>query len=159
MIRLELQFPIVMRLLVYAGIPVLLLGSVVLAWGELLLLPGFRMLDSQAKLSVFLLPFLVAFFIYVLLQVIRARHALTTTYVFTEDGISIRAPHQAATDVPWREIQSGTYQRLANLLTLHSQQLENPVVLMNGRYPPTDWFAARSLVASKLGTRLENKWF
>jgi hypothetical protein len=50
MIRIELQFPIVMRLLVYAGIPVLLLGSVVLAWGELLLLPGFRMLDSQAKL-------------------------------------------------------------------------------------------------------------
>lgn len=91
MIRIELRFPIVMRLLVCAGIPVLLLGSVVMAWGELLLLPRFQMLDSQTKLSVCLLPFLVAFFIYVLLQVIRARHTLTTTYVLTEGGISIRA--------------------------------------------------------------------
>ena len=160
MIRLELQIPIAFRLVAYAGIPALAFVSVALVWTELMLLPRFGTLDLQTKLSVVLMvPLLIAFFIWTF-QIIRARHALSTCYVLTEEGIAVHAPHKAVQNVPWADIQSGTMQRFGKLLTLRSVRVEKPIVPMNngGMYESSDLPAAFDLAVSKLGSRLETKW-
>lgn len=160
MMQTEIRFPHVRRLLVFATIPMLVLVSAAFLLDEYTWLPRIGTLNTQTKLAALLVvPAFLALFLYVIIQMVRARSALTTDYIFSEAGIAIHAPRAAVKDVPWTQIQAGTYRRLSKLLTLRAPPLAQSIVLMNNKkYESPEWRAARDLLVAKLGSRLHMKW-
>ena len=160
MMQVEIRFPHVRPLLVLTVILMLAAVSTVLLWCEYTWLPRFGSLHTQTKLAALLFaPAFLAFFLYVTVQTIYARSALTTDYIISEAGIAIHTRREVAIDVPWAQIHAGTYRRFSKLLTLRAPPLEQPIVLMNNKkYESPEWCAARDLLVAKLGSRLVTKW-
>jgi len=161
MTSVELRFSVLTRLLALLGFSLCVLAVVGLVWVELRLISRLNALGPEAILYASVgVPLLLAFFLYTVVQVTRARSAFTSGYTLTEAGITIQELHHAVAVVPWADVISGTYQRFGKIVTLHAKHFDRPICLMNNaRFESAEWCDARDLIVANLGSRLEKRWF
>jgi len=160
---ISLRFSVFFRLLIAAGFVVSVFVVVVLLQLESRVLARFSTHKPDAIVIAFAfvgVPLIIAMFLYAIIGVIRGRSAFMTDYTLTEASITLVSARQETTIIPWTDVASGTYSRYGKVITLRAMQYNRPIVLMNNsKYESPEWCAARDLIISVLGARLETKWF